>query len=427
MSEHNDNCECNTRRDFLKTSAAALGAGIALPGFMQETNMAFAANAVADVQQGHPERIMVVLELTGGNDGLNTVIPYTNDEYYRVRPTLGIKPDDVIKLDDDFGFHPVLLGWERLFKEGHMAIVHGCSYPRPTRSHFESMRFWHTGVPNAAEKYGWVGRVADTRDPQGSDNYLVNIASTQSRAVVSEKHAAIVFNDPDRFIREGSPGQVEVFRELVRQRELSDNSSLDFVRSIGRVADSSSEFIRNACAEFQSNANYGYGQIGPPLQRIVAQIKAESTARIYYTSFGSFDTHAGQGYAQEELFRRLGDAILAFYTDLEAIGMADQVSMMMFSEFGRRVAENASLGTDHGVAGPMFILGKGVKGGIYGEHPSLTDLDMAEGVGGMGGDLKMTTDFRHVYATMIKEWMGVDDTKSILKADFPTLGVFKSA
>ena len=148
------------------------------------------------------------------------------------------------------------------------------------------------------------------------------------------------------------------------------------------------------------------------------------SAIVRRRSFGSFDTHAGQGYAQAELFRRIGDAILAFYTDLEAIGRADQVSLMMFSEFGRRVAENASLGTDHGVAGPMFMLGKGVKGGIYGEHPSLTDLDMAEGAGGMGGDLKMTTDFRSVYATMIKEWMGVDDTKSILKSSFPTLGVF---
>lgn len=419
MSKHKDRRDACSRRDFLTSSAAALGAGAALPLFLQETNLALAANALAGVEQNHPERILVVLEMTGGNDGLNTVVPYTNDEYYRVRPTLGVKKDDVLKLNDEFGFHPNLLGWERLFKDGHMAVVNGCGYPNPTRSHFESMRFWHTGVPNAPEKYGWVGRVADARDPQGTANYIVNIAPTQARAVVSAKHSPVVFNDPDRFVREGTTEQVELFHELVRQRELSGNRSLDFARSIGSTAEKSSEFIRHACAEFRSQANYGYGQIGPPLQRIVAQIHADSPARIYYTNFGSFDTHAGQSDAQSDLFNRIGDAVLAFYSDLEAVGRADQVALVMFSEFGRRVKENASFGTDHGVAGPMFVVGKHVKGGFYGELPSLTDLDQ--------GDLKMTTDFRSVYATMIKEWLGVDDTKSILKSGFPTLGVFEDA
>ena len=142
--------------------------------------------------------------MSGGNDGLNTVVPYTNDEYYRVRPTLGIKEDKVLKISDEFGFHPSLLGWERLFKDGHMAVVHGCSYPNATRSHFESMRFWHTGVPNAAETYGWLGRLADTRDPQGTESYIVNVASQQSPAVVSAKHSAVVFDDPSRFRRAGT-------------------------------------------------------------------------------------------------------------------------------------------------------------------------------------------------------------------------------
>ena len=417
MSTHERNCQyCGTRRDFLTAAVGALGMSAALPVFLRETNLAWAANALAGVDQTHPNRILVVLELSGGNDGLNTVIPYNNDEYYRVRPTLAINKDTVLKLNDEFGFHPNLLGWERLFKDGHMAIVHGCSYPTPNRSHFESMKFWHTGVPNAPEKYGWVGRFADANDPQATSSYIVNIAKEQTRAVVSEKHSAVVFNDPEKFVREGSQEQAQLFKDLARKRATSRSRSLDFVRSIGTTAESSSEFIRHACAEFRSKADYGYGNIGTIMSRIVAQINADSPARIYYTNFGNFDTHASQVGAQSGLFNQVGDAVHAFYYELERIGRADDVALLMFTEFGRRVKENASFGTDHGVAGPMFVVGKHAKGGFYSEHPSLTDLDE--------GDLKMTTDFRCVYATMMKEWMGFEDTKSVLKADFETLGLF---
>ena len=417
MSIDRKSCHCcHSRRDFLTSAVGALGMSAALPSFLRETNLALAANALAGFQENHPNRILVVLELSGGNDGLNTVVPYTNDEYYRVRPTLAIQKDAVLKLNDQFGLHPNLLGWERLFKEGHMAIVHGCGYPNPNRSHFESMKFWHTGVPNAPEKYGWVGRFADANDAQGTSSYIVNIANEQSRAVVSEKHSAVVFNDPERFVREGSEEQAELFRDLAAEREASGNRSLDFVRSIASTSEKSSEFIRNACAEYRSKADYGYGNIGVIMRRIVAQIKADSPARVYYTNFGNFDTHASQSGAQSGLFNQVGDAVHAFYYDLERIGRAEDVALLMFTEFGRRVKENASFGTDHGVAGPMFAVGKHVKGGFYGEHSSLTDLDE--------GDLKMTTDFRSVYATMMKQWMGFDDAKSVLKSDFPTLSMF---
>lgn len=417
MSTDKRNCRlCGSRRDFLSAALGALGTGATLPLFLRETNLAFAADALAGAENGRPNRILVVLELSGGNDGLNTVVPHANDEYYRVRPTLAIDKNQVLKLNDEFGLHPNLLGWERLFKDGHMAIVHGCGYPNPNRSHFESMRFWHTGVPNAPEKYGWVGRFADANDPQATSSYLVNLAAEQSQAVVSDKHSAVVFDDPKRFIRDGSDEQAKLFRELARRRETGGNASLDFVRSIAATADQSSQFIRNACAEYRSKADYGYGPVGVTLRQIVAQINAASPARIYYTAFGNFDTHASQAGAQSGLFNQVGDAVHAFYYDLERIGRVDDVALMMFTEFGRRVKENASFGTDHGVAGPMFVVGKHVKGGFYGQHSSLTELD--------DGDLKMTTDFRSVYATMIKEWMGFDDTNSVLKGDYPTLGVF---
>jgi uncharacterized protein (DUF1501 family) len=217
-------------------------------------------------------------------------------------------------------------------------------------------------------------------------------------------------------VREGSEDQQQIFKELEAKRASSGNKSLDFVRAIASTAGQSSEFIRNACAEYQSKADYGYGAVGVDMKRIVAQIEAKSPARIYYTAFSGFDTHASQVVSQSGLFNQIGDAVHAFYYDLERIGRADDVALLMFTEFGRRVKENASFGTDHGVASPMFIVGKHVKGGFYGQHPSLTDLDE--------GDLKMTTDFRSVYATMIKEWMGYNDANSILKADFPTLGAF---
>lgn len=414
MNIHTD-CDC-TRREFVKTGLAALGAGAALPLFLRETNLAMAADAVAGVSQAHPERILVVLELSGGNDGLNTVVPYTQDEYYRARPTLGIRPQDVLKVNDEFGFHPNLLGFERVFKDGHMAVVHGCGYPNPNRSHFESMKFWHTGVPNAPESRGWLGRFADAYQPEAVSSYIVNIAKEQTAAVRASVHSPVVFDDPEQFGRQGSDDQREIFTELAIKSATDKNDSLRFVRNIASTAEASSDFIRHACAEYRTHADYGYGEVGIDLKKVVAMIEAESPARIYYTSFGSFDTHVTQGAAHSGLFNRIGDAVHAFTNDLKRIGRADDVSLLMFTEFGRRVQENASLGTDHGVASPMFMVGAQVKGGFYGKHPSLTDLDE--------GDLKMTTDFRSVYATMTKEWMGFDDTRSILRSDFSTLGVF---
>ena len=405
-----------TRRDFITTGLAAIGASAGLPLLLQETNLAFAANAAAGFQQAHPERILVVLELSGGNDGLNTVVPYANDEYYRARPTIALPEQDVLKVSDEFGFHSNLLGFERLFKDGYMAVVHGCSYPNPNRSHFESMKFWHTGVPNGAESQGWLGRFADAYQPEPVSSYMVNIAKEQTMAVGAKVHSPVVFDDPARFSRQGSPEQKAIFAEMARKSEHDKNDALRFVRGIASTAEESSAFIQNACAEYRTKADYGYGDIGVDMKRVVAQIAANSPARIYYLSFGSFDTHVSQSAAQSGLFNQIGDAVHAFLRDLDRIGRADDVSLLMFTEFGRRVQENAGRGTDHGVASPMFIVGKQVKGGFYSEHPSLTDLDQ--------GDLKMTTDFREVYATMIKEWMGFDDAKSVLKADFPTLGVF---
>lgn len=398
---------CCTRRDLLRWSAG-------LPLFLAETKLAFAANQTAGVKDKHPNRILVVLELSGGNDGLNTVIPYRNDEYYKLRPTIGQR--EHLKVHDDFAFHNSLPGFESMFKDGKLAVVHGCSYPSPDRSHFVSMRYWHTGAPNQAEERGWLGRFADMSCPEAKKSYIVNIAREQTLAVKAQIHAPVTFYDPNRFVREGSPEEKGIFQETFRKAVKSGNGSLDYVRAIAETAAESSDFARNACAEYRSKMDYGYGEVGTNMKRIAAMISAGSPTKIYYTNFGGFDTHASQVTSQALLFNQLGDAVIGFLLDMKRIGRADDVAVLMFTEFGRRVKENASFGTDHGVASPMFIAANKLKGGFYSQHPSLTDLDE--------GDLKMTTDFRRVYATMMKEWLGYDDANAVLKGNYPTLGVF---
>ena len=405
-----------TRRAFLNSGVAGLGAAAASQFFLSEVGLALAADTLSGKGQEHPDRILVVLEMTGGNDGLNTIIPFTSDEYYRLRPRLAIPKARALQVSDEFGFHTNLLGFERLFKDGRMAVVHGCSYPNPNRSHFVSMGYWHTGVPNGSDSRGWLGRFADARSPVPQESLLINIGKAQSMAVKSGIHGPVVFDDPSRFVREGSDLEKEVFAKLAQDKPATGNETLTFLRSVGQTADRSSEFVRHACAEYRTKMVYGYGEVGVDLRRIAALIKAGSPARIYYLNFGGWDTHIAQAGAHSGLFNRLGDAVQAFLLDLDQMGRGDDVALLAFTEFGRRVKENASAGTDHGVASPMFVFGNKVKGGFHGEHPSLTDLDE--------GDLKMTTDFRSVYATMIREWMGYQDTKSILKGDFPGLGIF---
>ena len=399
------------RRDFLRRGLGGIGVSAALPAFLGRASQALAA----EPESG---RILVVVELSGGNDGLNTVIPYRNDEYYRVRPTLGIAKDKAIAIEDEAGFHPSLVGFERLYKDGRMAVVEGCGYPNPSLSHFSSMGYWHTGVPNGGAKLGWLGRLADAHTPEGTSNAIVNIGSSQSLAVRSDLHSPLVFDNPSQLRREGADSERRILAEFAESRETS-NAALDFLRSTAENAVESEALVRDAWASYRTPVDYGIGGgLASDLQKTAALIAADLPTRIYYVSYrgNSFDTHVHQPDLHDRLLMYTADAVNGFMQDLERIGRADDVAMMMFSEFGRRVEENANQGTDHGTAGPMFIAGKGVEGGFYGETPSLTDLD--------DGNLKMTTDFRRVYSTMINSWMGSKQTASILKGRYSPLAVF---
>jgi len=396
-----------------------LGVGAGLPLILNRTSAALAAQALQGTSvEKHPNRILVVVELSGGNDGLNTVVPFGDAAYYHARPKLGIKESEAITIADGYGFHPSMVGFERLYKDGRLAVVHGCGYDHPSLSHFSSMGFWHTGVPNGGETLGWLGRLADRTYDAHTRNMIVNLGTSQSLAVRSEQHSPLVFDDPGRFRREGSDDEKHALAELSRMRS-TGNTTLDFLTSTAQNATESSDLVRRAASSYRTPVDYGQGGgLAGNLQRVAALIAAEMPTRLYYVTYSgnSFDTHVQQADLHTRLLMYTADAVRGFMDDMKRLGRADDVAMMIFTEFGRRVEENGSLGTDHGTATPMFIVGNGIKGGFHGRHPSLTDLD--------DGNMKMTTDFRRVYATMIREWLGYDRTELVLKGTFEPLGVF---
>ncbi len=396
-----------SRRAVLKGGAYGLG----LPLAFSPAAKALAARAA------NPERILVVVELDGGNDGLNTLVPYGDDAYYRQRPKIGLPAANLRKLDDHFAFHPALAGFERLYKDGKFAIVHGCGYDNPILSHFAAMGYWHTGVPIAGEKLGWVGRIADAMSPTPRENMIVNIGQAQSLAVRSRVHAPLVFDDPERFMRQGRFEQQPWFASLTGDAN-SSNATLAYLSGLARSALTSADFVRQAWADYASPVSYGLElPLAQDLRKVAALIDADMPTRLYYVNYrnNAFDTHVHQVDLHSRLLTYTSDAIHGFMEDISRIGRADDIAMMVFTEFGRRVPENASGGTDHGTATPMYVIGNTVKGGLYGTPPSLTELD--------DGNLIHTTDFRRVYATMIGEWLGLDPA-IVLKGEFETLGLF---
>ena len=406
----------DSRRSFLRRGLYGIGAPLALPPILGRTARALAAEE--GDRERNSERVLVVVELTGGNDGLNTIVPFRDDEYCRVRPSLAVRSEDAIHLTDEAGLHPSLVGFERLYKDGLMAVVEGCGYPNPSLSHFASMGFWHTAVPNGGEPLGWVGRFADANAPAGTPNAIVNIASAQSLATRGEVHSPLVFDDPSQLRRLGSDAEKQVLGAFDLMTD-SENPSLDFLRSTASNALASGALVRDAWQSYRTPVDYGIGGgLAADLRKVAALVAAGLPTRVYYVAYrgNSFDTHVHQADLHSRLLMYTADAVRGFVEDVKRIGRGNDVAVMIFTEFGRRIEENASKGTDHGTAGPMFVVGSGVRGGFYGGTPSLTDTD--------NGNLKMTTDFRRVYATMISEWMGHTDTKAILRGDFAPLGVF---
>ena len=391
------------RRRLLK-NAAGLGAGLLT-----------ASHVPGVLAAPEDDRILVVFELSGGNDGLNSVVPHGDDAYYALRPRLGLRKDDLLVMDDHWGMNPGMAGMHRLWQDGRLAIVHGCGYAQPSFSHFTSMAYWHTASPNSGAEYGWVGRLADSMAGEPRTNFLINVDGSQSLAVKSRVHTPVVFDDPERFQRLALRGEREILEAVDTAK--SSNPTRDFLNMVARSANEASLAVREAWRQYQTPVDYGL--VPSQLDKVAACINAGIPARLYYLAFrnNAFDTHVQQANLHRRLLTYAADAVHGFLADMERIGAADRVVVMMFSEFGRRAAENTNQGTDHGTANAMFLAGKPVRGGHYGEAPDLTRLDETD-------NLVHTTDFRRVYATAIDGWLGTGTSEQVLKGRFEPLPVF---
>jgi uncharacterized protein (DUF1501 family) len=425
-----------TRREFLRKSLFFLATSYSAPFFLTRTVLALdsaRANAATASIPGMPDdRILVVIQMGGGNDGLNTLVPYAMDEYYRARPQLGVSKDKVLTLNDTVGLHPNLDKLKSLYDNGRMAVVQGVGYPNPDRSHFRSMEIWHTADPKSkAVQYGWLGRYLDNTCP-GCDprtnrtNPLggLNVGSWMPVALKSRRGLSVAVDNPDSFrwiptaADENDAQQAETTFERLNRvvaQNLKDPqvARLDFLSRVAMDAQLSSDRLRDVLKKSKTaQATYPASGLARQLQMVSRMIAGGLGTRVYYVSMGGFDTHANQKGPHERLMTELGEGVEAFYNDLDKQGNHGRVLTMTFSEFGRRVAENASGGTDHGTAAPMFVFGTRIKAGVYGTHPGLNDLDR--------GDLKFATDFRNVYATILENWLGAK-SQPILGSDFKKL------
>lgn len=392
-----------SRRSFLSKGLAGVSLAGTAPHFLSLSSRVFAGEPTGD-------RILVVLQLSGGNDGLSMVVPFEDPAYFRARRTTAVR--DPLKLADGVGLHPEMKATHALFGEGKLAVVQGVSYPNPNRSHFESMDIWHTGdLRGRSSPTGWIGRAVDACCPDVTDpNLVVNIGKSAPYALEAKVHKPVSFESPESYRWAGAASDKDEFEKLNEAGGPSEE--VQWLHRVAVDARASSEKIRAAAAGYRPKADYPRSQLSNDLRTVAALIHGGLGTRVYYVSFGGFDTHNAQQNRYGNLMRELDPALGAFYADLKAQGHLGRVLVVSFSEFGRRVDENASAGTDHGVAGPMLLLGESVKGGLHGKQPSLTDLD--------DGDLKMQVDFRSVYATVLDDWMRVAPEK-VLGATFPKM------
>jgi uncharacterized protein (DUF1501 family) len=401
-----------SRRDFI--AASALACSWTMPAFLRRAALA----APKADQPGAKDTVLVVIQLTGGNDGLNTVIPYKHPVYLASRPALKQPAADVHKINDELALHPVLGGFSRLLEQGKLGIVQGVGYPDPNRSHFTSLDIWHKAARNPdQEPLGWIGRTAPRLGPNrgaifvgGGETPLALFGATgyaPSLESLNEYRLRVAASgdDPDK------RATVEGFARVNSR----DSDLLRLVRSSARDTYASAARVQQAATQYDTPVAYPDTPLAKHLKLIAQFISAQIPERVYYTAIDGFDTHAAQAPAHTNLLQTLGDAVAAFHEDLAHQGQHERVATLTFSEFGRRVAENGSLGTDHGTAAPMFLIGEHVQAGLIGVHPSLEDLE--------SGDLKFHTDFRSVYATVLQEWLGVA-AGEVISGDFPQLKLF---
>ena len=383
------------RKEFLQIGSLAT-ASLMLPKFLK------ALDGKAIVPPGN--KVLVVLQFSGGNDGLNTVIPIRNDIYYKSRPKLGIEKDKALSLTDEAGINPALPAFKELFDDGSLGIMNNVGYPNPDRSHFRSMDIWQSA--SDSDKYiytGWLGRYLDAQCSGCSKpTQALEVDDVLSLALKGENNKGLAVKDPKRLY---NTSHEKYFKEINAAHKDGDET-VDYLYKTLSATLSSADYIYQQSRLHPSSQIYPSTETGKNLKTISSLIMSDINTKVYYLSLGSFDTHVNQENQQKRLFTELNDAISVFVKDLKANNRFDDVMLMTFSEFGRRVAQNASGGTDHGTANNMFFIGGGLKQkGLINAMPDLNDLNE--------GDLKYKVDFKSVYATVLRKWLDADDKEII--------------
>ena len=425
----------HSRRVFIRNGVALASMAGTIPAFIQDSALGLVAQSARNPGgAGIPgERILVVVQLGGGNDGLNTVVPYGSGDYFNARPTIGIRAPGgqatgqagvALELDRTLGIglHPSLRGMKELLDDGQLAVLQGVGYPNPNRSHFTSMDIWHTAQPGGRGD-GWIGRYFDntcngTPLPEGA----ISLGRTAPLAMLGKVQKPVSFESADLFRWTGEDvdrGMEATYQAINRAGvlpETPERSQAAFLMRTALDAQVSSDRIR-AAVDRRPMTQWPNSDLARQLRMVAAMIRDGMKTRVYYATLSGFDTHAGQLGTHARILQQVGDAMLAFQNELKAQGDQDRVLTLVFSEFGRRVQQNASGGTDHGTAAPSFVIGSRVRPGVHGNHPSLTDLD--------NGDLKFTQDFRGVYAALLEDWMKAPADK-VLGGKFAKAKVVKA-
>ena len=415
-----------SRRVFLEHGVTLASMAATVPHFIQRSAMGILLGGAGAGQ----DRVLVIVQLGGGNDGLNTVVPYGSREYYAARPSIAIggpgSPRDqagqalVLDADKGIGLHPNLTGLKELYDAGHAAILQGVGYPNPNRSHFTSMDIWHTGRTDG-KGTGWFGRYFDCTckgTPLGEGEISIGPAPL---AMDGETQKPIAFESAEMFrwtgaeLHESLGDPYEAINRAGTPAGTDADSQLGFLTRTALDAQVASDRIRAAVGRTPL-VPYPASSLGNQLRTIASLIRDGMPTRVYYASIAGFDTHGGQLGTHAGLMRQLGDALRAFQADMTAQGNEGRVATLCFSEFGRRVAQNGSAGTDHGTAGPVLLVGGKVRPGLLGPHPSMTDLDQ--------GDLRFTVDFRSVYAGILEDWLGTP-AEQVLGKGFPKADLFR--
>jgi uncharacterized protein (DUF1501 family) len=393
-----------SRRNFLKISSLA-----STTLFMPEFLKAFERRSFIDANG----KILIVIQLSGGNDGLNTIIPYRNDIYYKSRPMIGIKKEDAINLTDDVGLNPALKNIKSFFDQGYVSIINNVGYPEPDRSHFRSMDIWQSG--SSSDKVittGWLGRYFDStgKSTNNRNSFAIEVDDTLSLAMKGENRKAIAVSNIDQFYKAAN----NPFNKTLTAHSYEHDAQLArYLYQTLRETTSSAEYIYEQSKIYNSTQVYPDTALGKRMKTIGSLINSGTDTKVYYVSHGSFDTHVNQKDRQQKLFEQLDDAIAAIVADLKQNNRFKDVLIMTFSEFGRRVEQNASNGTDHGTANNMFFISENLKKqGLYNPLADLTNLDE--------GDLKYQIDFKEVYSTVLNNWLNTN-YKTILDKEYKVL------